>query len=224
MSAERSDEPVAPNPRTLRGRRAIARADDQTAYRDRRREVVDIAARLFREKGYDTTTFADIAREFGTDRASLYYYVTSKQELFEEIVGGILDGNVTEAERILASDDDAPAKLRLLIEDQIETQARNYPHMYVYIQDGMRAVRDRQSEWARRMSAQTSRYERIVRQILLDGVREGSIRSDIDVRLLGAGLFGLMSWTHRWFRPGDPFSPQEVAASIVGIFLESATS
>jgi AcrR family transcriptional regulator len=224
VSAERPDEPVVPDPRTLRGRRAIARADDQTAYRDRRREVIDIAARLFREKGYETTTFADIAREFGTDRASLYYYVTSKQELFEEVVGGILDGNVAEAERILASDDHAPEKLRRLIEDQIETQARNYPHMYVYIQDGMRSVRDRQSEWARRMSAQTTRYERIVRQILLDGVREGSIRADVDVRLLGAGLFGLMSWTHRWFRPGDPFSPQEVAASVVGIFLEGATS
>lgn len=219
MTAVPPDEPESPDPHTLRGRRAIAQADEQTAYRTRRREVIDIAARLFREKGYEATTFADIAREFGTDRASLYYYVTSKDELFEEVVGGILDGNVDEAERILRSTHDAPEKLRLLIVDQIATQARNYPHMYVYIQDGMRSVRDRESEWAQRMSTQTIRYERIVRQIISDGVEHGTIRPDVDVRLLAAGLFGLLNWPHRWFRPGDPFSADEVAASITAMFL-----
>lgn len=219
-----AEETAEPNPRTLRGRRAIAQADDQTGYRDRRRQVIDIAARLFREKGYEATTFADIAREFGTDRASLYYYVKGKAEIFQEVVRGILDQNVDEAERILALQASAPEKLRLLVEDQITTQARNYPHMYVYIQDGMRTVQSQDTEWAQRMTAQTHRYERIVRQVVEEGRQEGSIRAGTDVRLLSAALFGMLNWTHRWFRPDGPFTPAEVADSIVGVFLNGVAS
>jgi AcrR family transcriptional regulator len=213
-----------PDPRTLRGRRAIAQADDQVSYRRRRAQVLDIAARLFREKGYEATTFSDIAREFGTDRASLYYYVTGKDEILQEIVQGILDQNVDVAEHVLASEDRAPVKLRRVIEDQIQTQAQNYPQMYVYIQEGMRRVPAQDTEWARRMAAQTHRYERIVRQIIEEGVEDGSLRADVDVRLLAAALFGMMNWTHRWFRPNSPFSADQLSESIVAVFLEGSST
>lgn len=224
MDTPHPRDPEPPNPRTLRGRRAIAQTDDQESYRTRRREVIGIAARLFREKGYEATTFADIAREFGTDRASLYYYVTGKDELFREVVGDILDDNVAEAERILALPADALTKLRSLVRDQIATQARNYPHMYVYIQDGMRSVAARDDAWSQRMTAQTRRYEKIVRLVLAAGVNEGVIRTDVDLRLIAAGLFGLLNWPHRWFRPGEPFSADEVADSIIAIFESGGTA
>ena len=81
-------------------RRRSALSDGGTEYTAKREELVRIAAGLFREKGFRATRLADIAAAAGIDRASVYYYVGSKEELFRESVEGILDANLAGAERI----------------------------------------------------------------------------------------------------------------------------
>jgi AcrR family transcriptional regulator len=41
---------------------------------------VKAAVLVFREKGYEATTLHDIAAKLNTDRASLYYYASGKEE------------------------------------------------------------------------------------------------------------------------------------------------
>lgn len=53
---------------------------------DRRQTILEAALRLFAEKGYNATTNADIAREAGITAAALYYYFSSKEELFRAVV------------------------------------------------------------------------------------------------------------------------------------------
>ena len=44
-------------------------------------EIITVAARLFKEKGYRATTLEDIAAAVGMLKGSLYYYIQSKEEL-----------------------------------------------------------------------------------------------------------------------------------------------
>ena len=53
---------------------------------DRRREILDAAVRLFAEKGYAAVTNAEIAKEAGVTAPALYYYFSSKEELFQAAV------------------------------------------------------------------------------------------------------------------------------------------
>ena len=48
--------------------------------------LFDIAAALFCEKGYATTTTREIAAAAGIQQASLYYHVTSKEDLLHPVL------------------------------------------------------------------------------------------------------------------------------------------
>src|SRR5215467_11567177 len=49
-------------------------------------EIITVAARLFKEKGYRATTLEDIAAAVGMLKGSLYYYIRSKEELLYIVV------------------------------------------------------------------------------------------------------------------------------------------
>src|SRR6267154_2668619 len=81
-------------------RRAAALAEGGAAYAERRAEIIATAAKIFREKGFRGASLADVAESLGTDRASLYYYIGSKEELFHEIVRDAAEANARQAEAI----------------------------------------------------------------------------------------------------------------------------
>src|SRR5580693_4687431 len=53
--------------------------------------LFDIAAALFCEKGYAATTTREIATAAGIQQASLYYHVSSKEDLLHQICVSSLD-------------------------------------------------------------------------------------------------------------------------------------
>lgn len=60
-------------------RRRAALAEGSPDYLAKRADLIKCAAAVFSEKGYNSATLNDVAACFGTDRASLYYYVGSKR-------------------------------------------------------------------------------------------------------------------------------------------------
>jgi len=177
-----------------------------------------MAAVVFKEKGFASATLNDIASRLDTDRASLYYYVGSKDELLEEIVRGVLTGNVAAAEKVAAHDATGAEKIRRLIVEMMMSFDRNYPHMYVYIEDFARISR-RESFWAPDILASTRRFEEIVVSMLEQGRADGSLRTDLANDLSSLALFGIVNWTHRWYKPGSQHSPEEIAGTLSAIFL-----
>src|SRR3954471_18714428 len=59
------------------------------APRRRQQEILEAAARVFHEKGYESTSIQDIADAVGILKGSLYYYIDSKEDLLYEILEGI---------------------------------------------------------------------------------------------------------------------------------------
>ena len=51
----------------------------------RKEEIVNTAAKLFKEKGFSAVTMRDIAKSMGIRAASLYNHISSKQELLQDI-------------------------------------------------------------------------------------------------------------------------------------------
>jgi AcrR family transcriptional regulator len=219
MANEAQDAVDAPQSAIGR-RRLAALADGNEEYRARRDELIRVAADVFKEKGYEAATLNAIAERFGADRASLYYYVSSKEELFQEAIRGVLDANVIEAERILALDADARQKLELLVRRLMSSYEENYPHMYVYIQEDMGKVAEEKTPWARQMKRQTRRMETITAKLISEGIENGTFRDDIRVDLVAKSLFGMLNWTHRWHKPNRQTSADDIADAFCAIFLD----
>ena len=198
--------------------RKAAQENGGEAYQARRQEIIQAAGRVFREKGFDAATLNDIAKKLKTDRTSLYYYVGSKEDLLHEIVAQVLDENVAAAERVLADQGTPTEKISALVEHMVLSFDRN-PLMYVYVEDLARIARQR-TEWARNVIHKTKRFEEIVVEILEEGRADGSFRSDLPNNISAMALFGMINWTHRWYKPGSARSAKEIADTFCALFLD----
>jgi TetR/AcrR family transcriptional regulator, cholesterol catabolism regulator len=200
-------------------RRSTAQAEGGAAYADRRKEIIAAAAHVFREKGYRGTSLAAVAESLGTDRATLYYYIGSKEELFHEIVHDAAEANAAEAEAIRNSDGSATEKIGRLITALMLSYARHYPYLYVYIQQDVSHVTDEKSAWSRKMRAIYRRYDDAVVATVQQGIDEGSIRAIGSARTIANGVIGMVNWTHRWYR--DDATGMPSAAEIGETFADA---
>ena len=202
-------------------RRKNALAEGNPEYKAKRDELVQLAANLFKEKGFKATTLNDIALHSGLERATLYYYIISKEELFQEVAKGVLDKNIAEAQRFLRMKDLNPReKLERLFEMLMVSYEAHYPHMYVYIQEQMHEVGRDATPWAQEMVKQTLRFEKVVMKLISEGIEQGIFRNDISVRIATNGLFGMFNWTHRWFKTGGKLTAKEIADMFNKIFFD----
>jgi len=51
-----------------------------------RQQIIEIADRLFYQRGFDHTSFADIASEAGISRGNFYYHFKTKDEILEAVI------------------------------------------------------------------------------------------------------------------------------------------
>jgi AcrR family transcriptional regulator len=228
--AARSDKPAAGRargagkarpaaPDSIDRRRNLALERNSEAYREMRRKIARAAAEVFNQKGFHGTTLEAVADALNMKRASLYYYVANKREMFDEVVREVSVDNVATAEAIYATDEPALTKLGLIIQALMDSYAAHYPLLYIFVREDLAQVDGSRSEWTREMRRLSRRYQEIVASIIQDGMDDGSIRPLISARVMAYAITGMMQWTSRWFVPQT--SP-EPAAAIGAAFAEFA--
>jgi AcrR family transcriptional regulator len=183
----------------------------------RRSSIVDIAARLFAERGYDATGTAELCGAAGLGKGSFYYYVESKQNLLSLIHERVMTEVLEFGEAILAADETATERLLRLGREQLRIIARYPAHVSVFLHEHKALTGER----ARRLGAKRRDYERIVERILQDGVDAGEFEID-DVRLAALGWLGMHNYTYIWYRPGSRYSPDEISAEFFALFVLGA--
>ncbi|MBW1683006.1 MAG: helix-turn-helix transcriptional regulator, partial [Deltaproteobacteria bacterium] len=57
----------------------------QVRFLEKRQQILDSAARLFSQKGYEKASLEEIAARLKLTKASLYHYVRSKKEILFHI-------------------------------------------------------------------------------------------------------------------------------------------
>ncbi|MBV9819654.1 MAG: TetR family transcriptional regulator [Solirubrobacterales bacterium] len=202
-------------------RRAAARIDPRASYVERRREIVCAAATVFKERGFRGTTLAHIADAMGADRASLYYYVASKQELFREIVSDAVRVNLATATAIRDGGGDDADKLRRLMESLMRSYAEFYPVLYVLIQENFSHVDPERGEWAREMRELNLEYETVLTDVIASGQAAGILRDRAPAWLIAHGVMGMFGWTNRWFNPNrSPLTADEVGRAFADLLLD----
>lgn len=72
---------------------------------ERREAIIEAAALLFQEVGYERASMNELTRRLGGSKATLYGYFPSKEELFVEVVRSVATVHLSEAVEQLVSDD-----------------------------------------------------------------------------------------------------------------------
>lgn len=184
-------------------RRAERRAAGWRRSDQRWSEIVEGAARVFSRLGYARTSLEDVAQEVGINRATLYYYVGTKQELLVSVLTRPVL-HITEDIREIRDMDLAPrAKLELAVARHMQNLNDNYPQLFIFLAENLHLIGD-SADPAIADAAQE--YGEIFTEIIRDGMEAGAFRDDLDPHVAMLGIVGMCNWTHRWFQPRGRFT------------------
>lgn len=181
----------------------------------RGREILEVATRLFYEKGYHETTLADIAEVIGFTKPAIYYYYDSKEDLLFEIRDRIVRAALDRVREIIAAEEDPLRRLRAILRNHLGTLLANAEANIVFHEE--RGVLSEEREESIRQHER--RYDRLIREVYAAGVAEGRFR-DVDPTIAVGMLLGACNWTYRWFREGGAVSEDDVTDSILGLLSQ----
>lgn len=178
-----------------------------------RTRILQEAAKLFTEKGYEATSVQDIAQALGLSKAALYHHFRSKEEILYAISLLALEGLVAAGEKALEVADPKAALLRFM-----EAHARYFEEnrpFFVAMLQGLQSLSPEHREATVRLR---DRHEENLRAILRRGVEQGVFR-EVDVALAGRAVLSMLNWMIRWFRPDGPMRAEEVARAYHDLIL-----
>jgi AcrR family transcriptional regulator len=216
---------MATEPSGIAKRRASAKSEPNLLYLERRQQLIRAAAKVFKDKGLQATKLQDIAEVTGTDRATLYYYVGSKEELFYEVVSEVAIANLERARAIRDGEGTPPEKLRALIISLTTSYEEHYPIVYVLVQENFSHLPGKHAKWARSMRQVNKEYEEIAVELVQRGYDDGTLKEIAPAWVVAFGIMGMMGWTSRWFNPSKtPVSSLEIATAFADMALQGLTT
>lgn len=178
-------------------------------------EILDVAAHIFYDKGYEVASIQDVADAVGILKGSLYYYIDSKQDLLYDIIESVHEDIVRSIERWQLAEGDALAKLRTVVEGHLLANIGNQVRVGVFYHDFRSLDPDRRARIVRARDT----YDTFLRKLISDGQREGTIDPDLDPKMAVLAILGMINWVNQWWRDDGPRTAQEVAAEFADLIL-----
>ncbi len=179
--------------------------------KERHGELLSVAARLFREKGYRATAMEDIAAEMKLTKAALYYYIDSKHALLYQICDSAISDLLEGVREIASKDLPPPEKLRELIRWHVSMFSRYGDFINVYLADEAELEEGKR----RHMRSLSREFEEVYRKVLREAVDGGYFRP-LDVPMTVRAIAGMCNWLSVWYRHDGEMSADEIA----GIFYD----
>jgi len=195
----------------------VARAPEAETniHKERHRAVLETAARLICEHGYEAASIQDIAAACGLTKAGLYYYIRSKEGLLLEIMNYGMD--IFE-ERVLLqvlSISDPVERLKACMEKNIFLVTEGWSKEVTIIlheHDTLTGAARQQ------INARKKRYVHFLESSFEEAMREGRIRK-VNPRVAAFAFLGQVLWIYKWFRPDGKIPAEQLAREMQDLFF-----
>ncbi|MFZ5650748.1 MAG: TetR/AcrR family transcriptional regulator [Bacillota bacterium] len=172
---------------------------------ERRMNILKAAAKLFSEKGYHDATLEEIARELKYTKGSIYYYISSKQDLLFQCHDLAMNLLLENIDRIKDSDLPPDLKLKEVIKGHIETLMSEFNLITVTLGNDY----ELEEKYSEIIIAKRDQYEKYISGIIRDGMDRGIFR-DVPVKVVINLIMGAANWIGRWYSGEGSMSLQEI--------------
>jgi len=184
---------------------------------ERWKEILNVSARMFAEHGYAATSLQQIADELGILKGSLYYYISSKEDLLYEVIKQVYTAGTANFQALSGKGGDAVKRLQKAIEGHVVYLIENLTATTVFLHEFERLSPERREELA------SLDYTKQVRDLIVIGQDQGGLRSDVDPALAAMAVLGATNWIYRWYHLG-PHTPQEIGKEFATILVKGMAS
>lgn len=181
----------------------------------RKKQVIRMAAELFKDKGYAAASMRDLAQKLGIEAASLYSHIKSKEEILRTLcfdMAAEFRASLDAVEKMKVS---ASEKLRIGIEEHVKVMARDLTASAVF----MNEHRHLSQPYLREFLLLRINYINRFKKIIEEGIRTGEFKLHIDTKLSVMTLFSSLNWMPLWYSPENSIKPEELGRQLADMLI-----
>lgn len=138
----------------------------------RKQEIIQIASRLFKERGYNAVSMRDIAHAMDIKAASLYNHISGKQEILSTLVLEVAEEFTSEMLKIVSISLAPLKQIEKIIEMHIDVTVSYSDNIAALNNDWMHL----EGEALKRVIKMREDYEENFRSIIKKGISDGNIK------------------------------------------------
>ncbi|HWB31640.1 MAG TPA: TetR family transcriptional regulator [Acidobacteriaceae bacterium] len=178
--------------------------------------MLDTACSLFARKGYFATSIREIADAMGIQKASLYYYISSKEDLIYQISKSAMEHLSANVQAALAQVSGPEERFYAFVLTHVVSLLQ---HQNWHAAANEELTHSFTAARKREIIAMRDAYEKMARGIIADAQSAGVLRSDISPKFLGLILFGMITNIYPWYQPGIDIPPADLAFTLADVYL-----
>lgn len=180
----------------------------------RRKEIVRKAATLFNTTGYFNTSMNDIAEAVGIRKPTLYYYISSKEEILFLVHEEFIDHLISLHQSRLTTRMSCAQLLQEVLIDILE-QINEYPG---YVRAFFENYRELNNEMKEQIKDKRDQYFQMIQDVFRRGADQAEFRISSPT-LTALAFFGICNWAYQWYNPKGEKGPRQIALLFWDIFM-----
>jgi len=182
---------------------------------ERYKAILETAARLICERGYEGTSMQEIAAACRMTKAGLYHHVQNKEQLLFDIMSYGMDAfeqQVLEKVRDMA---DPVERLRECMRLNIHLVTGGCSKEVIIILHEHATLTGEAREFIdRRKKA----YVRFIEETFTEAVRQGRMRP-LEPTIVAFSFLGMVLWVYKWFKPDGRLTEEQIIDGMVDLFF-----
>ncbi len=182
---------------------------------ERYRDILETAARLICEHGYEGTSMQQIAAACRMTKAGLYHHIQNKEQLLFAIMSYGMDLFEQQVLEKVKGIEDPVERLRSCMRRNIELVTRGACKEVVIILHEHATLTGEAREY---IDQRKKQYVRFIEGTFSEGVRLGRMRP-LDPTIVAFSFLGMVLWVYKWFKPDGRLTEEQIADGMVDLFL-----
>ncbi|RZN84330.1 MAG: TetR/AcrR family transcriptional regulator [Winogradskyella sp.] len=179
----------------------------------RKQEIVRIAAKLFKSKGYSAVTMRDLATAMGIKAASLYNHIDSKQAILQDIIIDIAEDFTSGMQTIIVGNTNSIERLEQIIQLHVRIAVDSADNLAALNSDWMHL--ENKLEYYLKLRQD---YENNFRKIIETGILNREIAS-VDPDVLMFSMLSTLRSLYLWIPKKGDVKLDELSYSLSQILI-----
>lgn len=187
------------------------RPDDGERYR----AILETAARLICERGYEGTSMQEIAAACRLTKAGLYHYIQNKEQLLFAIMSygmDLFEGQVLAKVRDIA---DPVERLRACMRLNIDLVTHGASKEVIIILHEHATLTGEPREY---IDQRKKQYVRFIENTFSEAVKVGCMRP-LDPTIVAFSFLGMVLWVYKWFKPDGRLTAAQISNGMLDLFF-----
>lgn len=172
--------------------------------------IVNAAANLFYERGFEGTTLDDIAAALGVTKPFIYRYFKSKHSILERLFDKAYEDLYETVTKFRAAGESDPVRcFEQFISAYVRENLTRRTFTSIVLGEEKSFTADTLADMRRKHRS----FDELLTALIVDGVQAGVFDVE-DAGIMSLSISGMVRWTHRWYKPDGRMSADALCANL----------